>query len=81
MVANRLAQSLVKRTTFSSASINVNEVVSPHLESLVGGRDHHGKEIKNVNDHIRPYNEIPGPKGLPFIGNSWRFAPLIGKCH
>ncbi|XP_025830323.1 probable cytochrome P450 49a1 [Agrilus planipennis] len=26
----------------------------------------------------RPYSEIPGPKQLPIIGNSWRFAPVIG---
>lgn len=28
---------------------------------------------------VKSYNEIPGPRGLPVIGNSWRFAPLIGK--
>lgn len=27
----------------------------------------------------KPYSKIPGPKELPFIGNAWRFAPLIGK--
>ncbi|EEB11516.1 cytochrome P450, putative [Pediculus humanus corporis] len=38
----------------------------------------------DVGDHLRvlerckPYSEVPGPKGLPFIGNSWRFLPLIG---
>lgn len=30
-------------------------------------------------DRARPYSEIPGPRALPFIGNSWRFAPIIGK--
>ncbi|KAH8252497.1 hypothetical protein KR032_000270 [Drosophila birchii] len=30
---------------------------------------------------VRPYSEVPGPYPLPLIGNSWRFAPLIGKCH
>ncbi|XP_055380217.1 probable cytochrome P450 49a1 [Condylostylus longicornis] len=33
------------------------------------------KEKRNV----KPFSEIPGPKGLPFIGNSWRFAPIIGQ--
>lgn len=33
---------------------------------------------EQVVDSVRPYSEIPGPKGLPFVGNSWRFAPLIG---
>lgn len=27
---------------------------------------------------VRPYEEVPGPYPLPLIGNSWRFAPLIG---
>lgn len=30
--------------------------------------------------HVKPYAEIPGPKELPIIGNSWRFAPIIGNC-
>jgi hypothetical protein len=35
----------------------------------------------NVQHHEypRPYNEIPGPKPAPLIGNGWRFMPLIGK--
>ncbi|EDX06500.1 probable cytochrome P450 49a1 [Drosophila simulans] len=27
---------------------------------------------------VRPYSDVPGPYPLPLIGNSWRFAPLIG---
>ncbi|KAE8741097.1 hypothetical protein FOCC_FOCC013355 [Frankliniella occidentalis] len=27
----------------------------------------------------RPYQDIPGPPGLPVIGNTWRFLPIIGK--
>lgn len=63
------ANSLVKRTAFSSA-INIlpNEIST--------------SQIINDNDSVRarPYSEIPGPKELPLIGNSWRFAPIIGKC-
>jgi hypothetical protein len=29
----------------------------------------------------KPYEEIPGPKPLPIIGNFWRFLPYIGKCN
>lgn len=29
--------------------------------------------------YARPYSEVPGPQGLPFIGNSWRFLPIIGN--
>ncbi|XP_076665096.1 putative cytochrome P450 301a1, mitochondrial isoform X2 [Andrena cerasifolii] len=26
----------------------------------------------------RPYSEIPGPKPIPLLGNTWRFLPFIG---
>lgn len=26
----------------------------------------------------RPYSEIPGPKPMPLLGNTWRFIPFIG---
>ncbi|XP_063537986.1 probable cytochrome P450 49a1 [Cydia strobilella] len=28
---------------------------------------------------IRPWEEVPGPKPLPLVGNTWRFAPYIGN--
>nr|XP_003703365.1 PREDICTED: probable cytochrome P450 49a1 [Megachile rotundata] len=28
--------------------------------------------------HCRPYSEIPGPRPIPFFGNTWRFIPFIG---
>lgn len=37
--------------------------------------------IEETEDLTLPksYKEIPGPKELPFIGNSWRFAPFVGR--
>lgn len=66
--------SLVKRTAFSSA-INIfpNEVPSTVTPDIAAEND------SPKNAQIRPYTDVPGPKGLPLIGNSWRFAPLIGK--
>lgn len=66
------ANSLVKRTTFSSA-INIfpPEVTKNDLDS----------SISSNNNSTRPYSEIPGPKELPLIGNSWRFAPIIGELN
>jgi hypothetical protein len=27
---------------------------------------------------VKPYEQIPGPKPLPLVGNAWRFIPKIG---
>lgn len=29
----------------------------------------------------RPYSEIPGPKPIPLLGNTWRFLPYIGTYN
>lgn len=71
-MAARATSALVKRTSFSTA-LNV-------LPNEIAELDH---DVLN-NDLIetippKPYSSIPGPKELPIIGNSWRFAPIIGK--
>jgi hypothetical protein len=30
-------------------------------------------------EYAKPFEDIPGPKPLPVIGNSWRFIPYIGN--
>jgi hypothetical protein len=32
-------------------------------------------------DYARPFEDIPGPKPLPIIGNTWRFIPYIGNVN
>lgn len=27
---------------------------------------------------VKGYEQMPGPKAVPLIGNSWRFLPVIG---
>lgn len=31
--------------------------------------------------NVKPFNQIPGPKPLPIIGNVWRYLPVIGKKY
>jgi len=30
-------------------------------------------------DYAKPFEDIPGPKPLPIIGNTWRFVPYLGN--
>lgn len=32
-------------------------------------------------DEAKPFEEIPGPKPIPILGNAWRFFPLVGDMH
>jgi hypothetical protein len=32
-------------------------------------------------DYAKPFEDIPGPKPLPIIGNTWRFIPYIGNVN
>lgn len=67
MAASRLGAELAKRTAFSSA-INILPLAAQPSAAT----------IDNV-DAVRPYAAVPGPQELPLIGNSWRFAPVIGE--
>ncbi|KAK4886796.1 hypothetical protein RN001_003067 [Aquatica leii] len=31
------------------------------------------------NEIAKPYSEVPGPKPLPILGNTWRLLPIIGQ--
>lgn len=37
------------------------------------------ERVERVDSVPKPYSAVPGPKELPFIGNAWRFAPIIGQ--
>ena len=67
-VRRTLLSLVIKRSNYSS-SLNVlsNDINVPLIN----------KEVSKNN--AKPYADIPGPKELPIIGNSWRFAPYIGK--
>ncbi|XP_046391143.1 probable cytochrome P450 49a1 [Ischnura elegans] len=30
---------------------------------------------------VKPFDEIPGPKPLPIVGNIWRFLPYVGEYY
>lgn len=78
MATRAAANAVVKRTAFSSA-INIfpNEIAATMDPSALTSDQPNGPMSRSPE--IKSYSEIPGPKELPFVGNSWRFAPIIGK--
>lgn len=75
-MAARATSAIVKRASFSSAVLpaELNEID----HDVISNRIH----IDNDSFETippKPYSSIPGPKEWPLIGNSWRFAPIIGK--
>nr|CAD7444014.1 unnamed protein product [Timema bartmani] len=36
---------------------------------------HHEENLTSA----RPYRDIPGPRPLPFLGNTWRLLPVVGQ--
>lgn len=39
----------------------------------------HPTAVSDQRNNAIPYADVPGPKPVPFFGNSWRFLPYIGK--
>ncbi|XP_014484538.1 PREDICTED: probable cytochrome P450 12b2, mitochondrial [Dinoponera quadriceps] len=37
------------------------------------------KDVDSESQHVRSFEDIPGPKKLPLIGNIFRFLPYIGE--
>lgn len=34
--------------------------------------------FETLSPSVKPWEEVPGPKPLPLLGNTWRFIPYIG---
>ncbi|XP_017465203.1 PREDICTED: probable cytochrome P450 49a1 [Rhagoletis zephyria] len=86
---------LVKRTSFSAAATAIPNAAVALPEALThepprinapaaGAQTAHvsveaATSIQPAAVHARPYSAVPGPWGMPVLGNSWRFAPLVGQ--
>lgn len=57
------ARRLISRTTKNRNFIDIIETESDNHEWL----------------NAIPYAQVPGPKPVPLLGNSWRFIPFIGE--
>ncbi|XP_046834494.1 probable cytochrome P450 301a1, mitochondrial [Vespa crabro] len=58
---------------FSKDNKNDRRIINRTLETLTAAIDKH-----ELSSNCRAYAEIPGPKPIPILGNTWRFIPYIG---
>ncbi|KAF2902389.1 hypothetical protein ILUMI_03786 [Ignelater luminosus] len=57
---------VIRQNRLKSTTVNVNEILNLQKGSECDWKD------------AIPYKDVPGPKPLPFLGNTWRFVPFIG---
>ncbi|XP_066154568.1 probable cytochrome P450 301a1, mitochondrial isoform X1 [Euwallacea fornicatus] len=63
--------SLVKKSAHLSKSpLRLRRQASVCSDSLLRNKD-----------AVKPYSEIPGPKPIPILGNTWRLLPVIGQYN
>lgn len=68
--SSRLAQKLL-----TSQIIKCQSTAATTCPHLIG--DHQEENIVNDSDkflNAKPYSEVPGPKPLPILGNTWRYV-------
>ncbi|XP_054740055.1 probable cytochrome P450 301a1, mitochondrial [Anastrepha obliqua] len=53
----------------------------PHLSSGGATTGNGSNAVHETSEWLNalPYNEIPGPKPIPILGNTWRMMPIIGQ--
>ncbi|XP_018568722.1 probable cytochrome P450 301a1, mitochondrial [Anoplophora glabripennis] len=48
----------------SHTVLTESEILQPHSENL---------------ERVKPYSEVPGPRPIPVLGNTWRLLPIVGQ--
>lgn len=79
-------------TYFCKRFIHTNYVKSAVAETISSSKkDEYYKNANKLHKEVntkpldwndaKPFEDIPGPKPLPIIGNFWRFLPIIGEFY
>ncbi|PSN46858.1 putative cytochrome P450 301a1 [Blattella germanica] len=61
--------------------VPVRNVSSHQTVAVDGSVCPHQEVINEELSAARPYSDVPGPKPLPFIGNTWRLLPIIDEIE
>ncbi|KAI4467557.1 cytochrome p450 [Holotrichia oblita] len=77
------ARRLLRQTTKSFAYYVRRLYSTDRPYSTVVGilEESYQSDVGETVSDAKPYSSVPGPKCLPIIGNSWRFAPIIGQYN
>jgi hypothetical protein len=79
-VCEMLRQGLcVSRSLVAEGQYAVLRIASAHVPKRWNSTMVATEARKEEWDSAKPFEDIPGPKPLPIIGNAWRFIPHIGK--
>lgn len=62
-------ESLLRRTALRDFCSDTITSDCPHASSSSG----------IASSSVKPYDEVPGPRPIPILGNAWRLLPLIGQ--
>ncbi|KAI7815337.1 cytochrome p450 [Rhyzopertha dominica] len=64
---------------YSARLSSTQTVILESKPNYAGLAEKNGDEKPEGWYEARPFEEIPGPRPLPIIGNFWRFLPVIGN--
>ncbi|XP_020300797.1 probable cytochrome P450 49a1 [Pseudomyrmex gracilis] len=67
----RHAKELLRRFIIDATKSNASHTLAAQQQQV-------GKQDDDEMLRFRPYSDIPGPKPIPLLGNTWRFLPYIG---
>ncbi|KAL6258762.1 hypothetical protein P5V15_010710 [Pogonomyrmex californicus] len=48
-------------------------------ETITSECPHVSSSPRVASSFVKPYDEVPGPRPIPILGNAWRLLPLIGQ--
>lgn len=70
----RLITNVITKRTATTTHTKAKAATAEQLNYYEAACPHAGQSVAATIDYgtVRPYSEVPGPKPLPILGNTWR---------
>lgn len=62
-----------KAASATAEQLNYYESACPHAMAQSPNILSTGTATSKMSETVKPYSEVPGPKPLPILGNTWRY--------